>query len=595
MRVRSFGGILDECLESVRRGDTVEACLERYPKHAERLRPILTLAARIQAAPSAQPRPWAQATAWDIVRQRAAELRSGKRRRGSASLGLGLGALLRPVAVAAALVFAIMIGGGATALASQSALPDSPLYQVKLFTEDARLWFVFDDSQEADILLDQSDERMDEILSLARKGKPIPSNVLSAMEDRHGRAAGIIEGLDAGDSDRDELMTRLLDQSASQEDALLALWDNIAPGGRDDYTEVVASLHNTRLRGTTDLVLTPNDLSGGIQQISGELRQEDGVWTIAGDFEVTIDGRTIGGLELQSGSTATGIFARNGTQLQALSLFSIARPPAFVSGEIEEVTRDGIWISGQFFRFDDDAFIPNLKFGDHVEIEVESAEDGAVARSVSQTEIADTPTSNFALTLAGTIESTVGESSELIVSGVRFVLPNNTKIDASAGPAEEGARALVEATLEEGGLTAKNVTILSGEADPDEVFFVGAYGGIQNGAWTVSGVPTTPPSDLDAPAEGSLVAVEGRRNNETLEIVVEELFVIEEPGDRPLGRVLSTVRELDGNHWDVGIGQTRVNPSATVSGEPEEGSWVLMWGRKSDEGVYQANYVRVLD
>lgn len=593
MRIRSFGGILDECLESVRRGDSVEACLARYPKHAERLRPLLTLAARVQAAPRTEPRPWAQATAWDLVRQRAAELRGGKRRRG---VNVSFGAWLRPMAISAAMVLAIMFGGGATALASQSALPDSPLYRVKLLTEDARLLIVFDDSQEADILLDQSDERMDEIRAMARKGKLIPANVLSAMEDRHDRAASVIAGLDQSDGEKPNLERRLLDQSATQEDALLALWDNIAPGGRDDYAEVVSLLHNTRLLGSTDLVISAEELTGGIQTISGELRFEDGVWTIAGDIEVVIDERTIGADELESGATATGVFARSGTHLQALSLFSISQPPAYVSGTVEEVTDRGITIDGNFYAFDASTIIPNLKLGDHVDIEVfASSEEGAVARSVSQTDAPDASLANVSLTLVGTIESAVGGSTELRVSGADFALPEGAKIDASAGPAEEGARALVEATFEGERLTAHSVTILPGERDPDRIFLVGSYVGMQGetGLWSVSGIGTTPPSGVEAPAEGSLIAVLGSRDGTTLD--AEDIFVLEQPGDTPVTRVLSTIKSLQGNHWDVGIGMARVNPSAFVSGEPEEGSRVLMWGRKSNENVFQATYVRVLD
>ena len=151
MRLRSFKSVLDECLSALGQGESVEDCLARYPKQAERLRPMLSLAAKIQASPPAPPRPWAQATTWGRVRQRAQEMRSGHSRR---RFSPGIGGWLRPVAMAAAVTLAIFGAGGATAFASQSALPDSPLYRVKLLTEDARLWLVFDEAHEADILMD---------------------------------------------------------------------------------------------------------------------------------------------------------------------------------------------------------------------------------------------------------------------------------------------------------------------------------------------------------------------------------------------------------------------------------------------------------
>ena len=42
---KEFENILDGCLESVLRGESVEACLELYPDYAEELRPLLMTAA----------------------------------------------------------------------------------------------------------------------------------------------------------------------------------------------------------------------------------------------------------------------------------------------------------------------------------------------------------------------------------------------------------------------------------------------------------------------------------------------------------------------------------------------------------------------
>lgn len=595
MRFRTFRGILDECLESVRRGESVDSCLERYPKHADRLRPLLTLSSRIQRAPSAQARPWAQATAWDVVRQRAAELRSGKRRHGAGSTNYGAGMWLRPLAVATALMLAIVFGGGATALASQSALPDSPLYRVKLFSEDVHLWFVFDDSHEAGILLDQSDQRMDEMLTMARKGRPIPSNVLSAMESRHERAADIVANLDTSDSERQELLGRLLEQSASQEDALLSLWDDVSPGGRDDYTAVVAALHNTRLQGSTELVLSADDLSSGIQQISGELRLKNGVWVIAGDYEVIIDERTIGGREIASGATATGVFGRAGDgTLRALSLTLTGSAPAFVYGEIEEVSDDGVRIAGQWIPFDARTIIyKDLKEGDRVHIEVGQSETGTVASSVSGVQ----PTNNTeddSLTFVGTIESDVSGADQVVVSGVRFAIPGSAKIDASTGTAKEGARALVEASYPNGVLTADSITVLSGKADPDTIFMAGTYAGQSSGRWIVSGIAVTPPEGAEEPEVGTGLSVEAQRVGK--EMTANGYVVIERPGEDPPVAVTSTIQNLNGNHWDIaGLDEVRVNNDAVVIGDPDVGDRILFWGHESNVGVLQATYVRVLE
>lgn len=595
MRIRTFRSVLDECLGSVQRGEAVESCLQRYPRHADRLRPLLTLAAGVKRVPPVQARPWAQATAWDLVRQRATELRSGKRRRGTGSTDVGAGMWLRPLAVAMALVLAIFAGGGATALASQSALPDSPLYRVKLLTEDARLWFVFDDSREAEILLDQSDERMDEILAMARKGKPIPSNVLSAMESRHSRAAAIVADLSTADSDRPDLLRRLLEQSTSQEDTLLTLWDGVSPGGRDDYTEVVALLHNTRLQGSTELVLSSEDLVGGVREIDGVAVLADGVWTIGG-IPVVVDERTIGGRELEDGATARGVFgqASNGT-LKALSLISFGSPPAFVTGAVEEVSDEGIRIAGQWISFDSSTIVrKDLKLGDRVQVELSESESGTVASKVSGVATPVDSAEEYSLTFVGTIESPVSAADEVVVGGVTFAILENAKINASSRPAEEGARAIIEASYSGGVLTATGITILSADEDPGTIFLAGTYESTTEGLWVVSGVSVSPPEGADEPETGAVIAVDARRTDNDL--ATEEYFVIEEPGDDPVTTVSSTIKKLTGINWDIGIpGEVRVDKDSHVVGDPNTGDRVLIWGRQSNNQRLQAIYVRVLE
>jgi hypothetical protein len=595
MRFRTFRSVLDECLDSVRRGESVEACLERYPKHAERLRPLLTLSVRVQRVPAVHARPWAQATAWDLVRQRATELRSGKRRRATGGTGVSAGIWLRPIAVAMALMLAIFAGGGATALASQSALPDSPLYRVKLFTEDARLWFVFDDSREAEILLDQSDERMDEMLTMARKGKPIPSNVLSAMESRHSRAAALVADLSTEDSDRPDLLRRLLEQSASQEGTLLSLWDGVSPGGRDEYTEVVAVLHNTRLQGSTELVLSSEDLIGGVREIDGVAVLTDGVWTIGG-IPVVVDERTIGGRELEDGATARGVFgqASDGT-LRALSLISVGSPPAFVSGAVEEVTDEGIRIAGQWITFDSSTIVrKDLKLGDRVQVELAQSEFGTVASTVSGVAEPVDRAEKHSLTFVGTIESPVSGADEVVVSGVTFTILENAKIDASSRPAEEGVRAIIEASYSGGTLSATGITILSADEDAGAIFLAGTYQGATEGRWDVSGVRMNPPEGAEDPVVGAVISVDARRADGGLH--AEEFFVIEQPGEDPITTVSSTIKKVTGNHWDIGIvGEVRVNKDAHVVGEPDAGDRILVWGRQSDNQGLQATYVRVLE
>ncbi|GAG15763.1 unnamed protein product, partial [marine sediment metagenome] len=46
-----LASILDECLAALSRGESLEACLARYPQHAEELRTHLLLAQRLSLTP----------------------------------------------------------------------------------------------------------------------------------------------------------------------------------------------------------------------------------------------------------------------------------------------------------------------------------------------------------------------------------------------------------------------------------------------------------------------------------------------------------------------------------------------------------------
>jgi len=593
MRIRTFRSVLDECLTALQAGESVEACLARYPRHAERLRPLLTLAQRVRQTPAQPPRAWAQQTAWELIRSRAADLRHGGRRRG---IGFDYGAWLRPLAVAAALLLAVVGGTGATALAAQDALPDSPLYRVKLWTEDARLWFVFDDSHEAEILLDQSNQRVEEITAMVQKNKDIPANVLSALYDRNQRAAAIL-------ADRPQelaLKARLRDQSAAQEDLLLALWENVPESARDEYAKAVALVHNTRLQGGGAVVsITPQDLAGGIRHIEGSVSPvAEGIWNVGG-LDVRIDDRTIGRAGLQQGATARLVVAVGaGGELQALSLSTIAvdAPPtrALVSGEIQQVTEKGIWLSGgQFIPFSSQTIqAGKLKVGERVEVTLETTQAGTVASSVKAA-AAEAPGETESLTLEGTILDDVSsKSSQWNVGGLTFET-SGAAVDARAGKAAKGARVLLEANTSNGKLVATSITVLASQRDSSAIHIVGRVQSAPAGVWMVSGLRILPPAGAAPAPEGSLVAIDAVREGQ--DIRATQTTVVQQPGQSGVVRVLAALRSIRDGAWEVDTGRVRITSTTVVSGDPVPGGRALIWGRQSPSGDLEAIYVRVLD
>lgn len=161
---REFDNILDECLEKMLRGESIEQCLADYPDYASALEPMLRTASRTKMAANIQPRPEFKDRARHEFQAaiRDMDVKSAR--------GRGFFPSLRPAWIALAALVAIIIAGSGTVYAAGNALPDSPLYPIKLATEQVRLFLTPSDIGKAELYADFADERVEEIVRMAEKG-----------------------------------------------------------------------------------------------------------------------------------------------------------------------------------------------------------------------------------------------------------------------------------------------------------------------------------------------------------------------------------------------------------------------------------------
>jgi hypothetical protein len=598
---RSYQSILLECVDALKGGASVDECVARYPRHAERLEPDLRFAHKVSATPRAAARPGAQDQAWVATQGRIAELRRGDRPRAAVSSGRSFspGLVLKPLAVSLVAIAFFVSAGGAFALAAQDAPPDSPLYTVKLTADDVRLWFVFDDGREAQILLEQSESRMDDIMSTVRDGDPVPENALADMTSRNERAAEIM--LD--NPDDTALRTSVLSQAQTQEDVLVALWSEVEPETAPEYTSAVAQLHNTRLdggSGTAVAAIRPEELAGGIVDISGQaIEISGGLWDIGG-VEVHVDDRTLGRERLTSGSSARFIIARspNG-RLYALSLSGLDTGPgpagALVSGAIEEVREDGIVVGGNFIPFSSTTLrTTSIEVGELVHITLKSTDDGVVADSVyaaddeSQADVA-------ALSFEGTIEGDVKNTPTWTVGGLQFKITPRTTFDARAGSARNGVRVHIDAERAGSDLEALRITVLGSSDSRQVATMIGSFERYdpEEGIWVVSGLHVVPPETPEDPPAGALIhAVMERRGGD---LVVADYTVLRTPEETGLVRLQGNIYAIDGAMWTMEFGKVRVDSTVDVSGSPDVGTRAIVWAERGRDGGLQGRYVVVLD
>ncbi|MDD4859902.1 MAG: DUF4382 domain-containing protein [Dehalococcoidales bacterium] len=99
-----FDRILDECVDRINHGDSLEDCLSAYPAHAERLKPLLRSMCGVQQAFTFVP----SADAKRVARQKFQDA-LGKQQKASSNPIFGL--ISRPIVWAAAVLIVVVVAG----------------------------------------------------------------------------------------------------------------------------------------------------------------------------------------------------------------------------------------------------------------------------------------------------------------------------------------------------------------------------------------------------------------------------------------------------------------------------------------------------
>ncbi|MEW6141740.1 MAG: DUF5667 domain-containing protein [Chloroflexota bacterium] len=159
-----FNEILNECLESLVSGQSIETCLEKHPEQAEALRPLLEIALSARRASAISPRPGFREKARLQFRTAVRGSPSAKETR-RFHLRFGM-------AGAVSLALVILISGISTVAVAGSSMPDQPLYPVKLATEETKVALAPSPIKKAEVHVRLADFRVDEIVYVAVKGEP---------------------------------------------------------------------------------------------------------------------------------------------------------------------------------------------------------------------------------------------------------------------------------------------------------------------------------------------------------------------------------------------------------------------------------------
>ncbi len=158
------------------------------------------------------------------------------------------------ILISALVIAGLLFGGGATVAAAQDALPNEPLYQIKLLNEDAQLWLAADPAAEINLLLEQAQTRTEEMTALAAQGIVPDEALVTRTQERIQQALRIAASLD--DIEMTAALLQIRTQLQTQEQLMAQLQD-----GAGTCLECEPILQQTRDMIQTQLGLVNDGLA----------------------------------------------------------------------------------------------------------------------------------------------------------------------------------------------------------------------------------------------------------------------------------------------------------------------------------------------
>ena len=216
-----FENILNECIDCVLRGESVEQCLARYPEQTRELEPLLRTAVGAREATGVEPRPEFKAQARYQIQSRL----SAKGQKAEQKRMPVLGWVPRWAMVVAAILLVVVLAGSSTVAASSDSLPGDTLYPVKTATERVQLFFAFSDVAKANLQAKFAGRRVQEMARLAERGDIESLEDLAVRFREHlARIEGLSDQIMAADSENAAKIAELeeiLNRNMARDDAVL--------------------------------------------------------------------------------------------------------------------------------------------------------------------------------------------------------------------------------------------------------------------------------------------------------------------------------------------------------------------------------------
>lgn len=113
------------------------------------------------------------------------------------------------------LAASLLLGGGATMAAAQDDLPNQSLYQLKLWTENAKMAMTDEPQEQANLLMNMAQTRVQEMVALVEQGLTPPAQVHERLEAHLNQALQLATNMD--EATREQTLLQLQDRLQTQD------------------------------------------------------------------------------------------------------------------------------------------------------------------------------------------------------------------------------------------------------------------------------------------------------------------------------------------------------------------------------------------
>ncbi len=306
---REFDEILNECLEGMLHGETVEQCLQRYPGQAAELEPLLRVAAVAGRATSAvEPRPEFKARVRYEVRSRL----SSREQNTAAKKSSLVRWVPRWAMAAVCIALVLVLAGSGTVAAASDSVPGDTLYSVKTAAEQVHMKLTFSEAAKARLQARFAERRVWEMAQLAKRGRTESMQTLSSKFELHlAKIEQLAAQIEQADPQKEQVsrLRQVLDRNMARDLAVLDAAEARAPVRS---RSAVAVARFRLMQQYDEAIGALNELEGQRETSSGPSGATEGGSPPGGSGSESSGAGAVG-----DGSSDSGGYQGDGSQVHA--------------------------------------------------------------------------------------------------------------------------------------------------------------------------------------------------------------------------------------------------------------------------------------